>query len=79
MTTHADQAGTASVAARVADLSYLPMERLWSLWDEYFDDRPHHPHRIWLESRLAYRIPNRGLFCLGDCQDRSPDRSGPKF
>ena len=61
MTTHADQAGPASVAARVAELPHLPMERLWALWDEYFDERPHHHHRTWIESRLAYRIQERAF------------------
>lgn len=32
------------------------MEALWTLWDEHFKDRPGHHHRLWLESRLAYKI-----------------------
>lgn len=34
MTTHASQE---TVAARLAQLPYLPMENLWALWDQYFE------------------------------------------
>lgn len=50
--THAHQ----SIAARIAQLSELSMDSLWALWDEYFDERPNHHHRTWIESRLAYKI-----------------------
>ncbi len=50
--THAHQ----SIAARIAQLPELSMDSLWALWDEYFDERPNHHHRTWIESRLAYKI-----------------------
>ena len=56
MTTHASPADPTTVAARVAQLPHLSMDSLWALWDEYFEERPKHHHRTWLESRLAYRI-----------------------
>lgn len=56
MTTHAQSAATPSVAARIGQLPHLSMDQLWTLWDEYFDKRPYHHHRTWLESRLAYRM-----------------------
>ena len=61
MTPHAQQSDTASVAARIAQLSHLPMEDLWALWDELFDERTNHHHRTWLESRLAYKIQARAF------------------
>lgn len=56
MTTQAQATQQASVAARIAALPHLSMEALWALWDEHFKDRPGHHHRLWLESRLAYKI-----------------------
>ncbi len=61
MTPHAPQPDTAGVAARVAQLAHLPMDNLWALWDEHFDERPNHHHRTWLESRLAYKIQERAF------------------
>lgn len=52
---------SASVAARVAQIPHLSMESLWTLWDEYFDERPNHHSRAWVESRLAYRIQERAF------------------
>ena len=51
----------ATVAARVAQLPQLSMEQLWSLWDDHFDERPGHHQRVWLESRLAYRMQERAF------------------
>jgi hypothetical protein len=45
-----------SIAARIAELSCLPMSELWLLWDRYFTRRPDHPNRSHLESRIAYKI-----------------------
>ena len=54
MTTHAT-----TVTAQIAQLPILPMENLWALWDEFFDRRPGHHHRTYLESRLAYKLQER--------------------
>lgn len=51
----------ATVATRVAHLPQLTMEELWALWDEHFDERPGHHQRVWLESRLAYRMQERAF------------------
>ncbi len=51
----------ATVTARVAQLPHLSMEQLWALWDDHFDERPGHHQRVWLESRLAYRMQERAF------------------
>lgn len=61
MTAHATSTDHAGVAARIAQLPHLPMDSLWALWDQYFDLRPGHHHRAWLESRLAYKIQERAF------------------
>jgi len=52
----ASPADIAATRARIAAIPALSMEALWALWDRYFDERPAHHHRTWLETRLAYRI-----------------------
>ena len=37
------------------------MENLWALWDEFFDRRPGHHHRTYLESRIAYKLQERAF------------------
>ena len=37
------------------------MDDLWALWDDHFEERPNHHHRVWLESRLAYRMQERAF------------------
>lgn len=59
MTTHAPLPDNATISARIAQLPLLPMDSLWALWDEHFDQRPNHHHRTWLESRLAYKLQER--------------------
>lgn len=51
----------ATVTARVAQLPHLSMEQLWALWDDHFEERPGHHQRVWLESRLAYRMQERAF------------------
>ena len=76
MTTHAGPADPATVAARVAQLPHLPMDSLWALWDEYFEERPKHHHRTWLESRLAYRIQERAFGALKPATRRKLEEIG---
>ena len=61
MTTHALHPEAASVAARVAQLPHLSMAEIWALWDKYFDERPNHHNRPWLEAQLAYKIQERAF------------------
>ena len=61
MTTHAPLPDTATVSARIAQLPLLPMDSIWAMWDEHFDQRPNHHHRTWLESRLAYKLQARAF------------------
>ena len=61
MTTHAPLPDTAAVSARIAQLPLLPMDSIWAMWDEHFDQRPNHHHRTWLESRLAYKLQERAF------------------
>ena len=65
MTTHASQE---SVAARLAQLPYLPMENLWALWD--------HHHRTWLESRLAYKIQEEAFGAMSSSLKRRLEKIG---
>ncbi len=46
----------ASVAARIAALSSLPIAELWPVWDRYFSSRPINPNRAFIESRIAYKL-----------------------
>lgn len=46
----------ASVAARIAELSKLPIAELWIVWDRYFSARPVNPNRAFVESRIAYKL-----------------------
>jgi hypothetical protein len=46
----------ASMAARITELSCLPMAELWTVWDRYFPRRPDHPNRTHVESRIAYKL-----------------------
>jgi len=50
-----------SITAQITAISDLSMAQLWTLWDEYFESRPRHHHRTWLETRLAYRIQERAF------------------
>ena len=47
---------TSMVGNQLHSLSTLAMPEFWKLWDKHFKDRPKHPHRKQLESRLAYRL-----------------------
>ena len=47
---------TTKVGKQLHSLSSLQMQEFWTLWDKHFKDRPKHPHRKQLESRLAYRL-----------------------
>ena len=45
-----------SVAAKIAELSTLPIAELWPVWDRYFNCRPINPNRAFIESRIAYKM-----------------------
>lgn len=76
MTAHAATANQASIAARIAQLPDLPMDNLWALWDEHFDERPGNHHRTWLESRLAYKIQERAFGGLKSSTRRKLEQIG---
>jgi hypothetical protein len=67
-----------SVAAQLAALPDMPLDRLWSLWDQHFACRPQRVNRRYLESRLAYRLQDVAYGCLpnaikeqlADCGER---------
>ena len=50
-----------SIAAQIAQLPNLPMEKLWALWDDFFDCRPGHHQRTHVESRIAYKLQERAF------------------
>jgi hypothetical protein len=76
MTAHAPHTDAATLAARIAQLPHLPMDSLWALWDEHFDERPNHHHRTWLESRLAYKIQERAFGGLKPATRRKLEEIG---
>ena len=45
-----------SIAAQLAALPQMPLDGLWTLWDQHFARRPQRVTRRYLESRLAYRL-----------------------
>ena len=65
-----------SIAAQLAQLPTLPMKNLWDLWDEFFDHRPGHHHRTYLESRIAYKLQERALGVLPSALRRKLERIG---
>jgi hypothetical protein len=71
MTTHA-----ASIASQIAQLPTLPMDNLWAMWDEFFDRRPGHHHRTYLESRIAYRMQERAFGGLPETIRRKLEKIG---
>lgn len=65
-----------SIVAQIAQLPRLPMENLWALWDEYFERRPGHHHRTYLESRIAYKLQERALGGLPSTLRRKLEKIG---
>lgn len=47
---------TQSIAAKIANLAQLSMPDLWKEWDTYFPRRPDKTARVYLESRIAYKM-----------------------
>lgn len=47
---------TNAVGKQLDALTSLAMPELWKLWDQHFKDRPKHPNRRQVESRLSYRL-----------------------
>ena len=52
---------SSSVAKQVASLSSIPLPDLWILWDRYFKTRPEKINRVYLESRIAYKLQEEAL------------------
>lgn len=71
MTTQAN-----GIVAQIAQLPHLPMENLWALWDEFFDRRPGHHHRTYLESRIAYKLQERAFGGLSGSLRRKLEKIG---
>ncbi len=67
-----------TLAAQLAALPYMPLPKLWALWDEHFPRRPTRVNRRYLEARLAYRLqenvhgglPPEVKAHLADCGER---------
>jgi hypothetical protein len=71
MTTHAN-----TVLAQITQLPHLPIANLWALWDEFFDRRPGHHHRTYLESRIAYKLQERAFSGLPAALRRKLEKIG---
>lgn len=77
MTTPAPaNAGAGHIAEQIAQLPYLPMENLWALWDQLFEQRPNHRNRTYLETRLAYRLQERAFGGLSPSVRRRLEQIG---
>ncbi len=65
-----------SIAAQIARLPNLPMEKLWALWDEFFERRPGHHQRTHVESRIAYKLQERAYGGLSAALRRRLEKIG---
>lgn len=68
----------ASVAARIAELSRLPIAELWPLWDRYFTSRPINPNRAFVESRIAYKLQEEAFGGLAQATRQRLETIGAK-
>lgn len=66
----------ATIADQLAQLPQLPMKDLWAMWDEFFDQRPGHHHRTYIESRLAYKLQERAFGSLSSTLRRRLEKIG---
>ena len=67
----------ASIAARIAELSSLPMAELWIVWDRHFSSRPINPNRAFVESRVAYKLQEDAVSQLNGHRNRAVFASWP--
>jgi hypothetical protein len=68
----------ASVAARIAELSRLPIAELWTVWDRYFTSRPINPNRAFVESRIAYKLQEEAFGGLAPATRQRLEAIGAK-
>lgn len=68
----------ASVAARIAELPRLPITELWAVWDRYFTSRPINPNRVFVESRLAYKLQEEAFGGLAPATRQRLEAIGAK-
>lgn len=64
------------IATQIAQLPTLPMKNLWALWDAFFDQRPGHHHRTYIESRLAYKLQERAFGSISSALRRRLEKIG---
>lgn len=69
-------AQVAEVTEQLVQMKQLSMPQLWALWDEFFERRPGHHHRTYLENRIAYKIQERAFGALPDEVRRTLERIG---
>lgn len=67
---------TNNVSLQLAQLPDLSMQDLWSLWDEFFERRPTHHHRTYLENRIAYKLQERAYGALSPTLRRKLEKIG---
>jgi hypothetical protein len=65
-----------TIADQLAQLPTLPIKNLWAMWDEFFDQRPGHHHRTYIESRLAYKLQERTHGSLSPALRRRLEKIG---
>ncbi|QKE40325.1 MAG: DUF2924 domain-containing protein [Ferrovum myxofaciens] len=67
-----------SVAARISALSRMPIAELWTIWDRYFKSRPANPNRVFIESRVAYKLQEEVLGGLSPATRQRLEAIGAK-
>ncbi|MBW8066540.1 MAG: DUF2924 domain-containing protein [Ferrovum sp.] len=67
-----------SIASRISALSRMPIAELWTIWDRYFKSRPINPNRVFLESRVAYKLQEEALGGLSSTTRQRLEAIGAK-
>ncbi|WP_297479107.1 DUF2924 domain-containing protein [Ferrovum sp.] len=67
-----------SVSARISALSRMPIAELWTIWDRYFKSRPANPNRVFIESRVAYKLQEEVLGGLSPATRQRLEAIGAK-
>ena len=67
-----------SIASRISALSRMPIAELWTIWDRYFKSRPINPNRVFIESRVAYKLQEEALGGLSPATRQRLEAIGAK-
>ncbi|EQD79885.1 hypothetical protein B1A_01470, partial [mine drainage metagenome] len=56
----------------------MPIAELWTIWDRYFKSRPANPNRVFIESRVAYKLQEEVLGGLSPATRQRLEAIGAK-